>query len=667
MTNQPQNRKMKIKSLLLNLFFSATLLFAKACTAQTNNPLNQHISEDDWSLPAYVSKSDNAGLYWEYVFKDADNLLVTWKQLNPSENVYNWSILDQATSLNIPFFLRIWASDTTHIPQWVKTKYPTMPVLHWGAPGETYPDLLGNNSPSNFYALWHPGFTQEFKKFLMAFKAKNYLSNPNLKFMYVPSAWRWNEWELGPMLQQIKTNAPISPTSFVSWFKEHLDDYADASNGYPHKMVFTGFGRIENPLYYGGDANWFLALNDTTNGNNILTNYAVSLGMSVREGAQEYFNSSNDSFAWGAPSKTINNINYQFIDETNPLHNNPLRIIGTENEGFCDPAMLDICSYYHIKMSTLKALQLRVNWLNTRDAYIKSYKPIFEYARLTMNKTVKNSPDAWVSLRQTYDPYFSANPPLPIYNSPAWVHRVTLPYRNWEKWLYQRDVPIDGIVTPVYQLNSNHQFDIWNLKAFEALRTNQAKGSNYMYFDVDDAFIKGGTNSVQIKITYLDNFAGNWWVEYDAANNESATKKSTEVINSNTNTWKTITINIIDAGFTNRQNGGMDFRIYNGGKNDMSVRFVRLIKTNPPNSASNSVEDCLNEIRIFPNPSTSVLRVKTDTQLKEITIFDASGKLVLKKNIGYSTLDISTLANGVYFIMFETIEGIKCSKKFVKN
>ena len=634
-----------------------------------SNPLNQTAGEDDWSLPASVVKSSNAGLFDVPGIPDALSGVVTWRMLNPSENVYNWDLFDNAFAQNKPFFLRIWASDTLHCPIWLKTKYPNLPILHYGDVGVPYFDFFQNIvSPANFYAMWHPDFVAEFKKFLLAFKAKNYLANPNLKFMYAPGAWRWNEWEVGPILDEMQTKTPMTPASFLSWFKQHIDDYVDASNGYAYKMVFTGYGRIEKPYFFRNHADWFLPLNDTAQGDNILTSYAVSKGMSVREGAQEYFNTTSYAYSWGSSFTTIQNKNYQTIDENHPLHKDSLRIIGTENEGFCDPAMLAVCSYYHIKMSTIKALQLRVNWLNSRDNLVALDPKLFEYARKTMGKNIKNSPDAWVALRESFDHLLSATPPVPKPNMPAWTDRVSLPFRNWEKWLMQREVTPDGKTVPVYQLISNAEFDINNLKAYEALRTDRANGSNYIYFDVDDNFMKGGVNGVRIKITYLDNFSGKWCLEYDAANNGSATKKSNEIINANSNTWKTVSINIADAGFTNRQNGNMDFRIYNGGSSNITVRFVRLIKDSI--AAITTIDDksnCDDKIKIYLNSGNSILKIDSKVQLEEITVNDIKGRLKLKANKNIDSINLSRFANGVYLIRFKTKNSkIICTKKFIK-
>lgn len=259
---------------IIYFLFLLTVSFLNL-NAQSNNPLNQVANEDDFSLPNWVTRTPNSGLYDVPSVPDALSLLVRWKTLNPAENVYDWSIIDNAIATNQPFFLRIWASDIIHCPAWVGVKYPNIPILfNDGGNGEpTYFDLF-EISNSQFYAMWHPGFTLEFKKFLLALKAKNYFANPNLKFMYAPGSWRYNEWNLGSMVDEINTNAPITPANFVTWFKENLDDYVDATNGYPNKMVFTGYGRIENPADYGStNTDWFFAANDLFNGNNILTSY----------------------------------------------------------------------------------------------------------------------------------------------------------------------------------------------------------------------------------------------------------------------------------------------------------------------------------------------------------------------------------------------------------
>jgi len=56
--------------------------------------------------------------------------------------------------------------------------------------------------------------------------------------------------------------------------------------------------------------------------------------------------------------------------------------------------------------------------------------------------------------------------------------------------------------------------------------------------------------------------------------------KAITINNQNDGNWKTISLNLPDAAFTfnNGQVEGMDFRLYNGGNSDLTVRFVWVIK-----------------------------------------------------------------------------------------
>ena len=96
--------------------------------------------------------------------------------------------------------------------------------------------------------------------------------------------------------------------------------------------------------------------------------------------------------------------------------------------------------------------------------------------------------------------------------------------------------------------------------------------------------MKGGPTRVLIKVTYLDDRDGEWWIEYDAGA-DAAWKKSRPVQNTHDGQWKTATVELPDAAFENRQRGWADFCITRDGTEDLTVRFVRLIKAAPPNSS----------------------------------------------------------------------------------
>ena len=66
-------------------------------------------------------------------------------------------------------------------------------------------------------------------------------------------------------------------------------------------------------------------------------------------------------------------------------------------------------------------------------------------------------------------------------------------------------------------------------------------------------------------------------------------------------------------------------------------------------------ESFLNDISIYPNPSSSYLFLNNSTVL-EAKVYDLKGKLILIENIT-NKLDISYLDKGVYIIKFSDGSG----------
>lgn len=74
-----------------------------------------------------------------------------------------------------------------------------------------------------------------------------------------------------------------------------------------------------------------------------------------------------------------------------------------------------------------------------------------------------------------------------------------------------------------------------------------------------------------------------------------------------------------------------------------------------------------NMMKIYPNPTSSILFFEGKDQVKNIIVFDISGKIF--KNIENSksnTIDISDLAKGIYFIKIIS-ENTTYVKKVIKN
>ena len=71
------------------------------------------------------------------------------------------------------------------------------------------------------------------------------------------------------------------------------------------------------------------------------------------------------------------------------------------------------------------------------------------------------------------------------------------------------------------------------------------------------------------------------------------------------------------------------------------------------------------QIRIYPNPASTILVIEGIIQEAQIIIFDIQGSLVLKREIDGTVIDISNLPSGVYSIVLESNNEI-IKRKFVK-
>lgn len=560
------NRKYSaLVSIVIIMLMAASIIVLTAGSSASKNPSQQKPFEDDWWLPSWVDPlPDVIGFYGEppedtpeQNLANQELKLVTfrWRDVNPKEGVYDWSILKNALENNDSIYIRLENSDVIHCPEWLGKKYPDLKPLKL----EPYTDNFEVKSQGLFYPMWHPGFKREFKQLLQSFKEQEFGSDPRLKFAYIPGAWKWGEFEID-FVEEMKLQG-MTPEDFLSWFKETIDMYVDAfGEENAHKLMYTGNDVI--PLV---DVDWRTKLDRQ------LFAYAMEKGCSTRFGLLEKYN----FVATDMPNYGIRVVDrggglYMEADDNAPLIANPQRFIGSESEEI-ETKNIPISSYYQLKMSALKNLQVRANVVFLGARVWQKAPQLHQYMLKTLGKHYYDSPDAWCALREGKDIYQLWSRWNLGVKEGWWI-------RNFERWLIQREVEPDGKTVRTYYIETPVKH---NEESYEARRTDHKNGSNYIYFGVDDKFIKENGKDIQIKVTYLDNNNQKWWIEYNAANGK-AYKKSTVVKNLNDSKWKTTTFKIKDAAFVNSQRDRMDFRIFNGGRQDLTVRFVRLIKLMPP-------------------------------------------------------------------------------------
>lgn len=126
----------------------------------------------------------------------------------------------------------------------------------------------------------------------------------------------------------------------------------------------------------------------------------------------------------------------------------------------------------------------------------------------------------------------------------AFVRRAQGEFRNWERYLTQREV------------------DQHNGLSYDALRTDLASGNDNIYFKIDRRFARAcGRRPVELKVTYLDDGAA-WALEYPGLAERSAMQTSPVVISQHTRERKTQTLALPEIPADGRFPRGMDFRLH---------------------------------------------------------------------------------------------------------
>ncbi|GAM20959.1 hypothetical protein SAMD00019534_041340 [Acytostelium subglobosum LB1] len=546
------------------------LLYLLVISSTTESAVTPTVAlGEDWSLPAGVTVVPNSGFYSEAatpaVNINVKSFDVAWKQVNPSKDVYATNIaatikempfgtFASQNSTTSPFWLRIWNSGSTWAPSWIQS------YCQVTASVQDY---------DNEYHLpiWNPCVWGELKKmYRHFFVTMNMRADPRMKFVQVPGAFNWCEFDFDVVGKYIAKG--LTYQVFDTWFRTMVDDLVymfngennDPSDDFAYKLIYTGED-------YPFDIDQWPA------SKNLWATYAVSKGMGIRTGITEISNFHLSHIpAYGVK---VDANGYMVLNKTWPLQANPKRVIATENECFnaCGYTTASNVLAYAVKMSNLKALQMGVNWLYLvdNDSYIRTYPDLYNWVRFNLGRWPNNSFEAWAALRQAQD------------NFDYGFSWKGAPYiKNYERFLTQRDVAgaITQRGTTKYTNVVKEEGGSNNGIAYEGLQTNVANGNTSIVFYLDDEFITPVTPSgpVKIKVVFLDNRATSWVLSY--VNSAGATVLTDPVVQAGSSgNLTTATFTIPDAHFKNTvQPGNADFKLVVTGTNNVEIWFIRVIK-----------------------------------------------------------------------------------------
>jgi len=228
--------------------------------------------------------------------------------------------------------------------------------------------------------------------------------------------------------------------------------------------------------------------------------------------------------------------------------------------------------------------------------YEPYFSPLCRWANKNLGTLIEDAPEAFVALTQAHPilraehTYLRREPDWPIAKCinavcrpgrlpPDWKLR-TFCVNNVERFLYE-DIVFDGSIPCDRAELTGHGRGSGGNTIFVSRRTDHANGKDYLCFDVDDSFIFDEALPVQTRVSYVDRGRASWRIEYDGGAPDNILQTA-PVTNADSGSVKTAVFTIKDGRFGNNLPGMIDFRIYNGGSEDIIVRLVRMVKLPKP-------------------------------------------------------------------------------------
>jgi hypothetical protein len=183
-------------------------------------------------------------------------------------------------------------------------------------------------------------------------------------------------------------------------------------------------------------------------------------------------------------------------------------------------------------------------------------------------------------------------------------------------------------------------------------------GRDTMYFKFDpEMFVDSKPKNLNFKIIWLDKNAGaSWSFRYKSA---EGMKDAQQVTGIGDNNWKTVTFTISDAILDKSGVYGSDCKLVNTDNTDdifnsIEVGIEREKTTGiPHHKKENDIP-----VQIYPNPANSIINLKSSHEIKCVEICDLSGKIIMKTINPQSSIDISSVQKGIYFLKISMDGGI---------
>jgi hypothetical protein len=541
------------------------------------------IEGEYWGLPEdYPKKSPFGGLYqlWGPTVRRSPLIDIywvgePWYKLNPSEGEYKWECIEDNSNKGWRYGLNeigeigktaiLWVPISDYRAQDWYTGFetPEWVIDKCESEGNPISVIYRSNGEPWGLAVWEDCPRRELTRFIREMFGR-YKHDDRLQYAYITTFLTGEFWLPKDVLESAVSKG-LTGEVLERFVKDLIDAWAVALG--PEKLIWTS----ASP--------WIFAFKAETK--RINHHALMIVGTQFREGGAE-------AVSWSLHQPLIGQVwdkdYYLYATSMDEMGKSGLSFYGDEFEIASNAGVFEDYTYY--RMAVLNMLRKGINYAifpaELRDTENDEAHPEFatlrDYFRQSAGYNVKNSPDAWAILQMWYDDSYNGK----------------RKYKNYEKFMIQREVPPDGETVTTEKIvwppdkSGFRKVGEWGADepavTYKARRTDHASGNDYIYFNVDDDFLSSNEHTVQISVFYKDNNNENWRIEYNSLTQDY--QQSYTVSNVNDGKWKSAIFTLIDVNFRNSQTGEMDFRIYNGGRADLTVSSVRVIRLYPKNQPS---------------------------------------------------------------------------------
>lgn len=533
-------------------------------------------SNADFSLPPHVQPAPNSGIYIsrEVNGVNRSKLLIQngfkgniikkvnmhWKQLEPVENVYRFDLLEKAindASKNGQYKVELHIKGSVRKFQHFKQSGQKLDKLKKRE--ESAPLWLDNydipiiaEKPTSIfqiynYDIYDSRYHSRYIELLNKLGSTGILENPAILVIYLHNkSHTRGEEGIGP-----KKGDPNRKK-----YLERMDTWAKIAG--PRKNIIMATSSRDQDIQA-----------------------ALDRGMGQRNGWIEHYLAHSHKQVLG---QGIDRHGYLIVDEEHPLIRADVAS-GDENEEYEKTRFFkrrfghfsSFSHRYHESMLRLLQMRRSTVWVEAVKGFIDP--ALLQFVALELGRTVEDAPDAWCYLRESY--LFEKVHRQWVDVDPKIIRPDgSMPLKNFERWLYQRDDPSNRVRTVAVEprgfggkqrlRHPKYDYDL------TARRTDVANSMDRIAFAVEDKFLTGSSHRVAIKVTYFDIGSGSFALKFKRTGGK---KESRVQGKNNTGKMMTRTYIINDIDLTARRMN-TDFYLEADG-DDLTVRMVRIIKLSP--------------------------------------------------------------------------------------